>query len=284
LATLLSAPRVGAPAGHLIQAALEESVDSARYWQEPDGEDFLAALPVIRDALRPLAGQILASNVGQGYGRPRRREQWHIDWRSMDDSAPLSGSRREALSAWARGSRSDEERARWERPRDPRAPVSGTWWSFPQGLLQTVGEVPAGLSLIEDAMGEERATVIPVRGTGRTFEVRVEEDWAGLCRGYPLDVTASRRHDWFRSTGRKGAWVIPDWERVAEDWDAVHLSVLGYLRCATRALEVDADRASVIAGWNPDTTVWLNDVAREWDEPRQEWCRDREDNSWTRTR
>src|SRR4249919_1292963 len=31
----------------LMQSALQRSVDFARYWQEPDGEDRLAALPEI---------------------------------------------------------------------------------------------------------------------------------------------------------------------------------------------------------------------------------------------
>jgi hypothetical protein len=284
LAEMLASRPVAAPAGHLIQAALEASVSNARYWQEPDGEDLLAALPAVRKALHLLAGRAAASDLGQSYTRSRRREQWHIDWRSMEDRAPLPRSSREAVSAWARAARVEEERAATERPRDPRAPWSGTWWSFPQGLLQTVGQIPAGLSLIEDAMGEEHATVIPVRGAGRTFEVTLEEDWVRLCREYPLDVTASRRHDWFRTTGREGSWVIPDWERVAEDWDAVHLPVLGYLRCAGRALRIDAERASVIAGWSPDTTIWLSDIAREWAEPRQEWRRSQDGCGWTRTR
>ncbi len=65
-------------------------------------------------------------------------------------------------------------------------------------------------------------------------------DWAHLCRTYPLDVTNSRRHDWYRVTGRGGRWLLPDWSRVADDWDAVHLSGWGYLTAATR--EIDEPR------------------------------------------
>ncbi|TJY64045.1 hypothetical protein E4J89_19060 [Arthrobacter sp. CAU 1506] len=101
---------------------------------------------------------------------------------------------------------------------------------------------------MEDSLGWEQATVIPVRGTGRTFEIPIPDDWLSLCRAFPLEVTASRRDDWFRVTGRDGRWVIPDWERVAEQWDAVHLAVQGYFSSATRALHLDPDTASVIAG------------------------------------
>lgn len=139
------------------------------------------------------------------------------------------------------------------------------------------------MTLVEDFPGWEEATVIPVRGAGRTLEIRTAGDWISLCRAYPLEVTASRRHDWFRTTGRDGRWVIPDWERVAGEWDAVHLTVLGYLGSAGRALGIDADTATVIAGWDPDSTLWLTDVARETEEERQMWHRSPGDESWTRT-
>ncbi|MCQ1999614.1 hypothetical protein [Arthrobacter zhaoxinii] len=136
-----------------------------------------------------------------------------------------------------------------------------------------MGQIPAGLSLVEDSAGLEEATVIPVSGTGRTLRIRSPEDWIALCRAYPLEVTASRRHNWFQTTGRIGRWVIPDWEQAAERWDAVHLTVLGYLRSAGRALAVDAGTASVIAGWDPDSILWLTDRVREIEGPRQIWRR-----------
>jgi hypothetical protein len=45
----------------LIQSALQRSVDYARYWQEPDGEDRLAALPEVAAALLPLAEEVVES-------------------------------------------------------------------------------------------------------------------------------------------------------------------------------------------------------------------------------
>ncbi|MFF2244391.1 hypothetical protein ACFVTM_09460 [Arthrobacter sp. NPDC058130] len=201
--------------GEQMQAALGRSVDTARYWQAPDGEDVLAALPVIAAALTPVAEQLLAAPGIQWYWQPRRVEQWAIDWRSAVDRAPLPKSPRQTLSEWGRKERAGEERAAHELPRDPYANVSGTWWSIPHGLVHTVGQVPAALSLVEDSLGWEHATTIPVRGAGRTLEIGTAEDWISLCRKFPLDVTTSRRHDWFRTTGRPGRWVIPDWEQVA---------------------------------------------------------------------
>lgn len=265
-----------------MQDALERAVANARYWQEPDGEDMLVVPPVVRAAFGSLAEHVMKALGLQANGGLRRREQWAIDWRSPDDPAPLDKDPRQTLAQWTLKARAGEERAARERPSDAHANWSGEWWSIPNGLVHTIGQIPAGFNLVEDSFGWDQATAIPVRGVGRTFEIRTADDWISLCRIFPLDVTASRRHDWFRCTGREGRWVIPDWERVGEEWDAVHLTTRGYLGLAGRALEVDADTASVIAGWDPDSTFWLTDVAREWEGPRQYWRRAPDGDDWIR--
>ncbi|MFV0375626.1 hypothetical protein [Microbacterium sp.] len=263
-----------------VRDALRASIDAARYWQEPDGEDIAAARPAVREALRRVVDPVVA--VVPDPTAPPAPAQWAVDWRALADSAPLSPDPAALLADWTRDLRADESRATRERPSDPRAPMSGTWWSVPTLLLATRSSIPDALDLIEDSLGWEVATVVPVRGAGHTLEIRSSEDWAALCREYPVEVTASRRHDWFRVTGRDGRWLIPDWERVAQQWDAVHLTTLGYLSAATERIEIDADHASVIAGWAPDSTIWLRDVAREWGESRQEWVRSPDDAQWTR--
>lgn len=93
----------------------------------------------------------------------------------------------------------------------------------------------------------------------RVFEIGRAADWAHLCTRFPLDVTAHKRHDWYRITGHTGRWLVPDWLRVAEHYDAVHLQVGAYLVAAGAAIPVadHSGAASVIAGWNPDETFWF---------------------------
>lgn len=268
-----------------ISVGLLAAVDSARYWQAPDGEDHLAALPAVAAALGGVAEQIMASTVASTWDAPRVAEQWAVDWRDAGDPAPLlAGRPGELLAEWGVHARADEARAARERPRDVTALYGGEWWSFPSGMLQTTGILPsgepAGLTLVEDGFGWTDGVAIPVRGAGRTFEIRGPEDWVELCRRHPLDLTAARRHEWYRVTGRDGGWVIPDWERVAQEWDAVHLTALGYLTAATRELAVSEGYATVLGGWSPDVTVWLTDVAREWDAPRVAWHRERDGDEW----
>lgn len=75
-------------------------------------------------------------------------------------------------------------------------------------------------------------------------------------RAHPLEVSASRRHDWFRTTGMVGPWVIPDWSTVAQEADAVHLPAVAYLELAGRTPPLGDGRWTVIAGWDPDDGRW----------------------------
>jgi hypothetical protein len=56
--------------------------------------------------------------------------------------------------------------------------------------------------------------------------------------------------------------------------------VRGYLMTAGRALEVDDGRATVLAGWDPDATFWLNDVLRLAGPPTYWQC---DDGDWRRS-
>lgn len=281
LADLITSITVPPPRTETLHEALRDSVDVARYWQEADGGDVVAAHPAVRAALAGVARIIVSSPAAASWDSPPSPQQWAVDWRQAGEAGPLPTDNAKLLLDWDRRRREDEDSAERELPSDVREPFTGTWWSLPMRLLQTRGSVRAALELYEDSFGPEAATVIPVRGTGRTHEIRCGDDWARLCLRYPAEVTASRRHDWYRITGRDGRWLIPDWRRVAEEWDAVHLTVLGYLNAATRLIPVDDEYGSVIGGWAPDSTLWLTDSAPE-SGPRQQWVRPEGRDEWIR--
>ncbi len=261
------------------------------WWQEPDAEDVLlgtvippallvriatavAAAPGVRTLLaaapspRPWAVTPDAPGWGgPGWGDPARR---------ADDV--LAEWRRDLLGERSHGTE------------DPvGAPISGTWWTTPPaGLLDTTterdGRGPLGLWAVEDDPGWERAAVAPaaVDPSARIAVVDDADDWAALCRSAPIDVTATtRRHDWYRATGRDGDWVVPDWAAIAERFDAVHLTLRGWLRASGTAVPIGDTTASVIAGWTPDTTVWLRDPRPSlgaathwrWSDERAGWFR-----------
>ncbi len=255
-----------------VLACLERTVTGARYWQPPDERDMLAAQPEVRVALAAVVERIVVDGVLARWRASSFGSGWHVEFdggggeasRSVPPAVVLSAWREETLREEARRRDAVEERG-----------ASGTWWSFPLGL-PTVSDafagVPCGLALVEDPLGWDRALVTGARGAGRVLDLD-EAGWVELCRRHPLDVTASRGADWGRATGREGAWVIPDWAEVAHEWSAVRLSIAKYLVLAGRPLMVDAERASLVAGWGPGVTRWLTDGVRLVGEPR-EWVRE----------
>lgn len=271
-----------------LLAALVATVDSARYWQEPDGEDVLAAVPEMRAALERVGVGMIAGSVPAWWAAPLdRAAQWSVMF-DLAREPTADGTARERLAHWREAELRQEAEAQVERPADVHANWSGHWWSTPPpeltGTTRSLGERgPVGLWLVEDGAGWDRAAAIPVPVPDDAVVLEIDEPaaWADLCRRFPLEVTASRRHDWYRVTGVDGAWVIPDWSRVAEAYDGVHVTVAGYLATAGRAVPVDDGCATVLAGWGPDETCWLTDAVRADDvgPERQVWSR-RDDGGW----
>lgn len=286
VARLLDAVPLSGPGPRALLDALASAVDFARYWQEPDGEDVLAAAAEVLQSLNRVAQVVADAEAAAWWTSPLdRSDQWEVTFTDGPTPPPVETSVAERLTRWRADVVQGEARAARERPQDPRASWSGTWWSTPPTDLRrtargVAGLGPAGLWLVEDAGGWAEAAARPVTvpaGAG-VYEIDGPAAWAELCRRYPLEVTASRRHDWYRTTGQDSRWVQPDWSRVATDLDAVHLTVAGYLTTAGRAIPVTGDVRTVLAGWNPDETYWLTDHAAPGATLRR-WARD-DDGTW----
>jgi hypothetical protein len=85
---------------------------------------------------------------------------------------------------------------------------------------------------------------------------------------------------WWQVTGLAGRRLIPDFTAVAADYDAIHVSIAGYLATAGRALPV-GDARTIMAGWDPDQTFWLTDVLA-YAGPATHWVdQDRQPLGWT---
>jgi len=255
-------------------ACLERTVGTAAYWQPPYPEDLLVATPELCAALAPVAQAIEAAGLLARWAAPAATRQWRVEFDVDATDASWPGNPASALAGWRERRVEAEQRASaWQR-RHPRKPLSDVWWSCPLDAPLTSGAfagVPCGLALVEDEFGWERALVTETAGAGRVLELD-RERWAELCRRFPLEVTETSRAVWGWTTGREGAWVIPDWAAVAGEWDAVHLSIAQYLLLAGDVIEVDDERASLVAGWGPDATVWLADRVRAWAAPER-WVR-----------
>jgi hypothetical protein len=250
-----------------LLAALVEPVSTAMYWQEPDDEDHALSAPGVQDVLLPVAQAVTRAPEARWWASPiAANSQQYVEWPGEYGGPPALMATAAELATWRTATIEDELSAR-ERPDDPSAPWSGHWWSAPvqSRIPSTTRSIPGlgavGLALVEDGSDQRTAHCWPVvpRSGARIYEISSPEDWTELVGRYPIDVSKSRRHDWWRTTGWAGRWLIPDFAAVAADYDAVHLSVAGYLTTAGRALSVN-DGGTVLAGWDPDQTFWLTDV------------------------
>lgn len=275
------------PSAGELRSALRASVDAARYWQDRDGDDHVAAAPSVAAALERFAALVASSPHTVDWSAPvssstQQSVRWEAEPHGPRVTAVDERRSAEKLAAWRTGTIDSDLRARRERPADPASPFSGAWWSIPpHSLLRSTGCLvdgrPAALEFVEDRFGWSAADVRPVRVPQglRVIELRTPDDWSALCQAYPLDVSGEKRHDWFQTTGRDERWVIPDWAAIAREADGVHLTIEGYLRCAGVAIDIELSgsltghAASVIAGWNPDETWWLTDAVEVVDEPER---------------
>ncbi len=231
---------------------------------ETEAAPYLAAAA---ESLLPVAEALAAAPGAQWWWEPPApgRQRWLTSAGPPARGAALAAALREQAVADAEEERRAARDWPWPPPKD--TVYSGDWWSPPLGSgvftsTGPVGPLPAvaaGCAL--DSAGEERFEVwdVEISPRARIWAITRPADWGRLAARYPRDVTASRRHDWFRLTGRDGPWLLPDWARAARDWDGVHLSIAGYIAATGGAIPA-GDAATVLTGWNPDETLWLNDV------------------------
>ncbi|TQF66380.1 hypothetical protein FK531_17905 [Rhodococcus spelaei] len=276
--------------------ALALATDFARYWQPPDREDLMFARPEIVAALRPIAQAALASPhtdwwadpVDLGNQRLVEKRYSHHGWSEL----PLRIRRVDGhLERWRADALTNERRFREYLIDDPDRQIGGEWWSTPiTGGTPVTSRARDGLGALELLLEEDdisdgkNARVWPVRidGTPRIYEITSPAAWAHLVDTYPLPVPASRRSDWYATTGEHHDWFIPDWLAVAADYDAVHLTVHGYLTTPGIAIPLAAHAgATVLGGWNPDATFWLRGDHIVVDGDPTEWHRT-SDDPWAR--
>jgi hypothetical protein len=267
--------------------ALGWTVDTAQYWSEPDAEDRALAHEAVSEALRPIAAALLAAPGSRWWASPvdlaRQRYAQFRDDHPFDE--PMLSGAAGRVAAWRADTVRREESLR-ATGAEPLGAWSGEWWSDPamSGLPVTTRALPGlgavRLALVEDGLGWKSARCWPLlpRSGARIYEVDGPAAWASLVARYPLDVSMSRRHDWWRATGWTGRWLIPDFQAVAGDFDAVHVTVLGYLTTAGVAVPVGSDdpgdgARTVLAGWEPDATWWLTDCLASAGPP-EDWSAD----------
>lgn len=283
-----------------LLASLAASTDAARYWQEPDGTDLLAATAPMREPLSRVAEHISAAPKPTWWNAPASADQYSILWDGEPD--PASTPSPDVLRN-DRDIQATTETATNSDPRAARIPdgagPSGEWRSTPpNGIISSTPASdthgPIGLWCTEDNLDRVHAHAywLEVPGAARVYRIDSAASWAGLCARFPRDLTGTRRHDWHRAThvwmtspvDRTRRWVMPEWTDVAEHYDAIQLQLNAYLATAGTAIPVRADATTVLAGWIPAATYWFTPQTRRTGVPESWELRDRDtEMRWERS-
>jgi len=76
----------------------------------------------------------------------------------------------------------------------------------------------------------------------RVFEIRTPADWRWLCEAFPGPAV--------------DGWAAPGWEAAKQQFDGVHLTVAGLIRCQGAELETARGLAK-LDDWDAESTAWL---------------------------
>lgn len=85
--------------------------------------------------------------------------------------------------------------------------------------------------------------------SARVREIRSPADWHALCVSYPR---INRQTDSPAGVGT----LVPDWRRVATQWDGVHLTFMALLTVPW-VRHTSAAGTTMLWSWNAEGTVWL---------------------------
>ena len=271
--------RVDVERSTAVLEALSRVIQGFGFWGNEKEYDHV--LRAALDELRPVAEALVSSPATRWWWDDvERDDQRYAERTAGDGNGPPRGDQvAEQVAKAVKELRSDEADARKRHPSPSCVSenASGHWWSTPIPGLWTsrpVAPVPALHLACAEETNDERAVVWSLRilSGARVFEVRGPSDWSQLVAMAPIDVTMSRLSDWRRWTGHEGPFYLPDWSVIAEHFDGIHVTVGGFLTSRSVPVPV-ADGYSVLAGWDPDASLWLRDMteaverAGEWDGP-----------------
>ncbi len=132
-----------------------------------------------------------------------------------------------------------------------------------QILGSDAGDAPL-CAYIRQPLGREDYRVLTIHGI---------RDWIELVGRYPMVLlpTSGSATPELWGGNAHGVWVTVDWERASQEYDGIHLSVLGALDAAYVPVRVGIPGSrgvrecwTMMAEWEPGSVVWLNDPMNSW--------------------
>lgn len=120
---------------------------------------------------------------------------------------------------------------------------------------------------------------LTVDSSARVLEINEPADWEALVERHPFARSSRPNSSWElpgfnqqdstslatiqgqraqRTSMRR--FVEPEWNAVADDFDAVHLTWAGFLTCEGTAMDLADGDVAMLRNWNSERTLWLNPV------------------------
>ena len=121
---------------------------------------------------------------------------------------------------------------------------------------------------------------LDIESEARVYTVNGPTDWEQLVAAYPLARGQRPNSSWeLPGPNQSGVvdelmavdgqqvmrtklnrFVEPNWDQVADDWDAVHLTWAGFLTTEGLIIDLGHDDIAMLRNWHSERTLWLNPV------------------------
>jgi hypothetical protein len=139
-------------------------------------------------------------------------------------------------------------------------PNLDAWWSHPNTLpsFQANSEHLSGFAFDDAIIQPTSMAKLEVPTAAKIYEIHDARDWLSLVDRFATQVKVLHLDNWRFSEDPvlESVW-IPDWQRVADEFDGVYLTPAAYLGVSYTFIEMEDGRATFLSGWSPGATFWL---------------------------
>ena len=139
-------------------------------------------------------------------------------------------------------------------------PNADAWWTHPNTLpsFQANSEHLSGFAFDDAVIQPTSMVKLEVPILAKVYEIHNAEDWMSLVERFETEAKILHLDNWRFSEDPvlESVW-IPDWQRVADEFDGVYLSPAAYLGVSYSFIELEDGRATFLSGWSPGATFWF---------------------------
>jgi hypothetical protein len=139
-------------------------------------------------------------------------------------------------------------------------PNADAWWTHPNTLpsFQANSEHLSGFAFDDAVIQPTSMAELELPTAVKIYEIHDARDWLSLVDRFAAQAKILHLDNWRFSEDSvlESVW-IPDWQRVADEFDGVYLTPAAYLGVSYSFIELEDGRATFLSGWSPGATFWF---------------------------